>query len=415
MSREYGARWRAVGWFPALKFALVASALLACHRSAEEKEGPAQGPSAKSSLDPSASSASTSGPSTRADSQDASAGEAIVHVPVGPFNAGSLPGEAGRDPSTEGTLHKITLGPFRMDRTARPLRKHAVPPGSGGSAAQTAGFGFDEAQVLCAESGGRLCTEVEWERACKGPRSSVYAGGDVPCRGPSCSSGYDVEGLGAALEWTASSLSASSPFSGQRVLRGSPLAAPASERRCAKRVAESQRPSAEPVTFRCCYGAPNAERMRDPEDHVPFREIDLALEDLRALLLRDARTKELAEGLAYFREDAASTVLSRGPGETMGFTLTTRAVIWAPERGVELLVVTGRAGERTAFVVAYFMAGDQRVLAGSFIMKNEPGPIALAYAASIRPRMHFSGCWGCPGETGKVLFRPPESIVLLQP
>lgn len=333
-------------------------------------------------------------------------------MPVGPFRAGSLPGEAGRDPSTETTPHTITLGPFRMDRKAR-----ARAPRDAGSdgGARAAGFAFDEAQVLCAEAGGRLCTEVEWERACKGPRSTLYAGADSPCAGPTCVSGYDVEGLGAALEWTASSMSASSPFSGQRVLRGSAADAPASERRCARRIAESRKPASEPVTFRCCYGAPNAERLRDPQDKAPFREVDLSLDDLRALLLRDEKTKDLTTNLAYFREDAASTVLSRGPGETKGFTLTTRAVVWAPERGVEVLVVAGRSGDRTAFVVAYFMAGDERVLAGTFIMKNEPGPIALAYAPSIRPRMHFSGCWGCPGETGKLLFRPPESIVLLQP
>jgi hypothetical protein len=79
------------------------------------------------------------------------------------------------------------------------------------------------------------------------------------------------------------------------------------------------------------------------------------------------------------------------------------------------LVVCGRSGKKTAFVVAYFLGATPPKLAGSFIMKNEPGPIALAYAQSIRPRMHFSGCWGCPGETGKLLFRPKENVVLLQP
>jgi hypothetical protein len=155
--------------------------------------------------------------------------------------------------------------------------------------------------------------------------------------------------------------------------------------------------------------------LKDPEETVAFREVDLPLPELGTLLGANERTKDLARDLAYFHEDAASTVLARGPGETMGFTLTTRAVAWSPAQGVELLVVSGKSGARTAFVVAYFTAGQERVLAGSFIMKNEPGPIALAYATSIRPRMHFSGCWGCPGETGKLLFRPPESLVLLQP
>jgi len=341
-----------------------------------------------------------------------------------------------------------------MDRQPRALKADSSSGDGSSSAPRQAGFSFEEAQVSCAKAGGRLCTEVEWERACKGPRSTVYAGGDEPCDQASCSSGYDVEGLGAALEWTASTFSSASPFQGKRVLRGSPKGASPSERRCAGRrpegadrkpadreqaerePAEREREAAdrdrEPadreamardltqreaaaVTFRCCYGAPNAERLRDPTEGVPFREVDVPLAELRTLLERDARTKPLTEGLAYFREDAASVVLSRGPGDTMGFTLTTRGVLWAPTRGVELLVLTGRSGEHTAFVVAYFTAGEERVLAGTFIMKNEPGPIALAYAPSILPRIHFTSCFGCPGETGKVLFRPPESVVLLQP
>jgi hypothetical protein len=386
-----------IAWIPAPMLIVVASSLSACHRSAEEKAGPGDGPQAepRSGQDRDANGASA----TAAHASDA---EPIVHVPVGEFRAGSRPLEPGRHPETEAWPHAVTLGPFRIDRRAR-------------TAKEAQGFGFEEAQVACAEAGGRLCTEVEWERACKGPPSAIYAGGEQPCTGPTCSSGYDVEGLGTRLEWTASAFGASSPFHGQRVLRGSAAGAPPAERRCARRTPESERAQTEPVTFRCCYGAPNAERLKDPEEKVSFREMDFPLAELAALLEKNDRTKALTKDLAYYKDDAASTVLARGPGDTMGFSLTTRAVIWSPAQGVEMLVVSGRSGQRTAFVLAYFTAGEERVLAGSFIMKNEPGPIALAYAPSIRPRMHFSSCWGCPGETGKLLFRPPESVVLLQP
>lgn len=388
-------------WIPPQTAIVVAFALSACHRSGEEKVGRTDGPSAELSSKTTADDASAQ----RARGTDR---EPIVHVPVGAFKAGSLPLEPGRDPATEPWPHSVTLGPFRIDRRPRslPEKKQDTRPG----------FAFEEAQVVCAESGGRLCTDVEWERACKGPQSSVYPGGEAPCAGPSCVSGYEVESLGAGLEWTSSLFESRSPFRGRHVLRGSPLAAAPAERRCARRLADAEGAVAsEPVTFRCCYGAPNAERLKDPEEKVAFREVDLPLSELSGLLGASERTKELTQDLAYFHEDAASTVLSRGPGDTMGFSLTTRAVVWSPAQGVEILVVSGHSGARTAFVVAYFTAGSERVLAGSFIMKNEPGPIALAYATSIRPRMHFSGCWGCPGETGKLLFRPPESLVLLQP
>ena len=42
-------------------------------------------------------------------------------------------------------------------------------------------------------------------------------------------------------------------------------------------------------------------------------------------------------------------------------------------------------------------------------------PVALAYNGYIRPRLHFSTCWGCPGETGKILYRDPDAAVVLQP
>ena len=72
--------------------------------------------------------------------------------------------------------------------------------------------------------------------------------------------------------------------------------------------------------------------------------------------------------------------------------------------------------EQLRKVLAYHVVskGDYR-FAASFVMQNEPGPVAIAYSESIRPRLHFSTCWGCPGETGKILFRAPERAVIFQP
>jgi hypothetical protein len=84
--------------------------------------------------------------------------------------------------------------------------------------------------------------------------------------------------------------------------------------------------------------------------------------------------------------------------------------------GAEFVVLSARSGENTSFVVALHALGDDDYrVAASFVMKNEPGPVALAYDDFIRPRLHFSTCWGCPGETGKILFRKPERPVILQP
>jgi hypothetical protein len=225
-------------------------------------------------------------------------------------------------------------------------------------------------------------------------------------------SGFDVAMMGSLREWTASRFGKESDERGKPVARGVPQGASAAEQRCARRAPAEKD---EPVGFRCCYGAPNAKNQKEPALGAPYREVEITKKELAALIKSSEATKHLAKDLALFKPEAARTVFDRGPGDSKGFTLTTHGVLWQPVRGSEFLVVAGKSGTRTSFVLAYFVAGDKKTLAGSFIMKNEPGPIALAYAPSIRPRLHFSGCWGCPGETGKVLFRPPEELVMLQP
>jgi hypothetical protein len=78
--------------------------------------------------------------------------------------------------------------------------------------------------------------------------------------------------------------------------------------------------------------------------------------------------------------------------------------------------VAGSADPKTSFVVVFNVIGDDRhSVASSFVMHDEPGPVAFAYSESIAPRFHFSTCWGCAGETGKVLYRKPDRAVILQP
>jgi len=133
--------------------------------------------------------------------------------------------------------------------------------------------------------------------------------------------------------------------------------------------------------------------------------------------LADPRTKALAADVKFFREpDAANTVVSRGPGERKGFQFTVAPLLWNPVAGAEYLVLSARSGENLSFVLAYHvLLDDDYRLAASFVMKNEPGPVALIYSGYIRPRLHFSTCWGCPGETGKILYRQPDSVVIVQP
>lgn len=217
-------------------------------------------------------------------------------------------------------------------------------------------------------------------------------------------------------EWTHSEIRAEK-FRGQAALRGAGPGAPPGERRCAARRAADPKLEADDLGFRCCSGAPNAAVVVEPELGRPFEKKKLDAATLQKLLAQSPETASIKDDVVFFKEpDAAQTVLARGPGNTQGFGFTVSPLLWKPVAGSEVLLVAARSGKDRSFVVAFHALGnDEYRLAASFIMLNEPGPVALAYDDGLRPRLHFSTCWGCPGETGKILFRHPERVAIVQP
>ena len=330
----------------------------------------------------------------------------VIHIPMGVLEAGSKAGEEGRDPAFEPLLHTLKLGPFRMDSHLIRDQNQQIMLGQS----------VEQAALLCAskqvgDDAGRLCTDAEWERACKGEGQTKYPGGNEACDG-SCPSEFGVYELTEFAEWTSSTFRKNSNAAGTTIIRGSQSSEALETHRCARRRASVPRVQ---VAFRCCYGPKNAAVLKDEVIGPAYELTDVSVEKLTLLLNENEKTRALAKGVSLFSERAIETVFSRGPGESKGFSLTNRALFWQPAKGVKYLVVAGRSGKQTSFVVAYHQLGQQSVLAGSFVMSNEAGPVVLAFAQSIRPRLHFSSCWGCSGETGKLLFRPPEQLVLLQP
>jgi hypothetical protein len=336
-----------------------------------------------------------------------------VEIPGGSFKVGSRPGDAGRNPELEPRLTSIELGPFQIDR---------LPYPNDGKSPPLTGVSRDEAKRHCAERGERLCTELEWERACKGPTSSDYATGNSwearcasePLR---CASGFDVLGMGGNLrEWVASEIASKEGSNARALLRGAPANALGPEHRCAARRALDSESKAPDLGFRCCKGAPNAAIVPEPKLGDTFSRAKISSEALEKVFKQNTRTASIV-ALKFYREpDAANTVVARGPGDKKGFSFTVAPLLWRPTAGAEFLLVSGKSGEADAFVAVLHVLGDDEYsVAASFFMKNEPGPVALAYSDSIRPRLHWSTCWGCPGETGKILFRPPEGVVIFQP
>jgi hypothetical protein len=336
-----------------------------------------------------------------------------VDIPGGKFFAGSQPGEPGRVPEYEPRRFESELGPFRIDRLPFP-NDPAVPA--------LRGVGRDEAERLCVRAGARLCTELEWERACKGPGNDTYVTGNAweplckeePRR---CASGFDVLSMGLeAREWVRGEMSRDGRTS-LGVLRGAGEKSSEADSRCSARRPEDPDKKLEDVGFRCCHGAPNSSRVPPPVLAQTFESTRLPLSELLPLLEAHPRTRALAKDVLYFREpDAANTVVTRGPGDRKGFLFTVLPLLWRPVPGAEYLLLTARSGKDTSFVLAYYVLGPQKyALAASFVMQNEVGPIALAYSSSIKPRVHFSSCWGCPGEGGRILYRDLDVVSIVQP
>ncbi len=329
-----------------------------------------------------------------------------ARIPEGQFRAGTEVGRWERAPETEPRLYNLSLGSFEIDVAPHSEGAEVVPRA--------------RAEQLCAQAGGRLCTELEWERACKGPASEVFSGGpgfDADCqRRGACVSGFGVRAMGSRVEWTSSEVRREDGL--HFALRGADSGQPEAWHRCAHRSSaaptEADRREA---SFRCCYGPRNAARIAEAALGRTYGQAELSVEALSRLLEQDPITRPLARDLSYFPDPkGAEEVFARGPGDTKGFLLTTLPLSWNPVAGADFLVVAARSGASTSFVVVFHALGaEQYRLAGSFVMRDEPGPIALAYNGYIRPRLHFSSCWGCLGDTGKILYREPDEAVILQP
>lgn len=186
--------------------------------------------------------------------------DGMVEVGGGRFPMGSAANDPSRD-AWEKQLEPTKIRPFCMDRYEFPNEKGRPP---------RVNVSWEQARALCSARGKRLCTEEEWERACKGKNNSRYPYGDQfhpnACNTqdaakkdrsllPSgsfdeCKSDFGVYDLsGSVAEWTASSWSSGSP---DRVVRGGSYTQPDWGTRCARRENYSADESSEEIGFRCC-------------------------------------------------------------------------------------------------------------------------------------------------------------------
>jgi len=186
--------------------------------------------------------------------------DGMVYVPPGEFLFGSSADDPMRDFS-EKKNEGVYLAGFCIDIYEFPNRKGSSPMRN---------VSWDTARSKCDDEGKRLCTEEEWEKACKGrknlrfpygnqwnpdkcntqdasgeKRAPASSGSFVPCR--SDVGAYDISGN--MREWTASNFSATLE---DKVVRGGSWASPDWASRCAYRYNALSNIMDNETGFRCC-------------------------------------------------------------------------------------------------------------------------------------------------------------------
>ncbi len=184
----------------------------------------------------------------------------MVFVPDGTFVRGRLRAERPVVTATSEPLAEVVrVPPFYIDRFEFPNTPGSKP---------AVRVSRERAANACVEVGKRLCTDVEWEKACKGPANSVYAYGDTfdpaVCGAdvdeaytlggrPGCVSGYGAYDMsGGVREWTASSPEGKS---NRHLVKSGIRGNPQRGYRCATSLDEGTAYSDSILGFRCCLDA----------------------------------------------------------------------------------------------------------------------------------------------------------------
>jgi formylglycine-generating enzyme len=232
------------------------------------------------------------------------------------------------------------MGGFYVDVLPWPNEVGAIP---------TTNVTREEAQRLCATRGKRLCTELEWERACKGPDSARYEYGanydprvcgtgiaaETTSRRPSgerpaCRSAFGARDMhGGPWEWTDSSWGRGTTKD-RAVARGGGDASGELTSRCAYAVQLSSDEHSPVVGFRCCAGPRNEAHVQLPVKTGPFLE----------------RTTHPSASPPL---DALGSI-SCGPPSAPAPCTVARAWTWRPVPNVELSLGGGCAGRTPAEV-----------------------------------------------------------------
>ena len=186
----------------------------------------------------------------------------MIWYAPGVFSAGSEKLDPDRD-VTESIIHKVSTEGFCIDRFEFPNREGEAP---------RVNVTIAQADAACAKEGKRLCSENEWERACKGPDGTRFPYGDTFQSGL-CNVGTTDKAGAPRPAGTFTSCGredgprdmsgnvwelTSSPWPDDpaaRVIKGGSAKLPPWGARCSYRDSTTAAKTADDVGFRCCTAA----------------------------------------------------------------------------------------------------------------------------------------------------------------